>query len=333
MRIWSCLVLAAALTLVNGPEALAADKVRFGSIRVPVQIFVGIKMGFFEKEDIEVEPVFFKSGSEIAPALATGQVETAITTSGAALFNAMARGANITIVAEALALEPNAPGGDPTAIVLRSDRLARSQASADDLKGKTIATTAPGQILDIMIQTYIKKLGLAASDVKIVGMPMPDIVPALSNGVLDGAIVIDPFLSMLLAQDKVKVIARSSDILPNASQAFLAFSSGMMQQRDLSVRFLRAYLKTNRWMRAQLKTPEGRKQIAEIFQEYVPAKSADVYEKIALGTASDKAEINVDGEYGLKWQMGILAAQGLIKGDPRLDEHLDTSILADASKP
>jgi ABC-type nitrate/sulfonate/bicarbonate transport system substrate-binding protein len=46
--------------------AQAADLVKFGSIRVPVQIFVGIDKGFFADEDIQVEPVFFKSGAEIA---------------------------------------------------------------------------------------------------------------------------------------------------------------------------------------------------------------------------------------------------------------------------
>ncbi|MDO6966144.1 ABC transporter substrate-binding protein [Rhizobium alvei] len=325
-------VLAAAVLIAPASLAHAADKVRFGSIRVPVQIFVGMKMGFFEEQGIEVEPVFYKSGSEIAPALATDQVDAAFTTSGAALFNALARGAKITIVAEALALEPEAPGGDPTAIVLRSDLIKNPQKPAEDLKGKTLATTAPGQILDIMIKAYLKKIGLSPSDVKIVGMPMPDIVPALSNGALDGAIVIDPFLSALVEAGKVKVLARSSEILPNASQAFLALSDSMRQRQDLSVRFVRAYLKTNGWMRQALASPDGRKEIAAIFQEFVPARSAEVYELIALGTASASAEINVDGEYGLKWQLQVLKDEGLIKGDPDLDAHLDSDLLKRAGQ-
>lgn len=326
-------VLAAVLLMGSASLAWSADKVRFGSIRVPIQVFVGIKKGFFAEQGIEVEPVFFKSGSEIAPALATGQIDAAFTTSGAALFNALARGADITIVAEALALEPNAPGGDPTAIVLRSDLVKNPASPGQDLKGRTIATTAPGQILDIMIQTYVKKLGLAPSDVKIVGMPVPDTVPALSNGALDAAIVIDPFLSALTDTGKVRVLARSSDILPNASQAFLALSGGMMKQQDVSLRFVRGYVKTNDWMRKALTSAGGRKEIAAIFQEFVPAKSADVYEKIAIGTASEKAEVNVDGAFGLKWQLQFLKDHGLIRGDPDLARHLDTGLLKQAVKP
>lgn len=323
-------LLVAGLVIGTASFARAADNVKFGSIRVPVQVFVGIKKGFFSRQDVEVEPVFFKSGAEIAPALATGQIDAAFTTSGAALFNGFARGAKMVIVAEALALEPGAPGGDPTAIVIRADLARGGAVSAQDLKGHTLAVTAPGQILDIVVQTYLKKNGLTASDVKIVGMPMPDMVPALSNGALDAAIVIDPFLTALVDSGKAKVLARSAEVLPDASQSFLALSNDLAQKRDVAVRFVRGYVDANTWMRYALKTSEGREEIAAIFQEFVPAKSADVYVKIALGTASAGAEVNVDGEYGLRWQLKVLTDAGLIKGDPKLDEHLDTTILKDA---
>ncbi|HWU64795.1 MAG TPA: ABC transporter substrate-binding protein [Ensifer sp.] len=332
MKKWLSGIVASALLLAAAQPVWALDKVRFGSIRVPVQVFVGMKMGFFKEEGIEIESVFYKSGSEIAPALATGQVDAAITTSGAALFNALARGAKITLVAEALAPEPSAPGGDPTGIVVRSGLIKDPAAPAKDLAGKTFATTAPGQILDIMLKTYLHKIGLKAADVKIVGMPMPDVIPALSNGAIDGAIVIDPFMSTLSASGKATIVARSADILPNASQAFIALSDKMMQQPDLSKRFVRGYLKTNEWMRQELPKPEGRKKIAEIYQEFVPAESAAAYERMSLGTASASAAINVDGEYGLKWQLNVLREEGLIKGDPQLESHLNNEILKEAAK-
>lgn len=322
------IALAALAVAVWAGPAGAADTVKFGTIRVPAQIFIGMDKGFFAEEGIEIEPVFFKSGTEVAPALATGQIDTAFTTAGAALFNAMARGANTTIMAEALSLEPNAPGGDPTAIVASK---ASGVTSGADLKGKTAAVTAPGQILDLIFRTYLEKNGLKPEDVKTIGMAMPDMVPALSNGAIDAAVIIDPFLSALVGSDKATVLAHSSDVLPNASQAFLAYSDGMMQNQDLAVRFMRAYLKTNTWMRGALPTPDGRKEIAAIFQKYVPAKDASVYETIAIGTASADAKVNVDGDYGLKYQFKMLSDQGLIKGDPKLEDHINTSILAEAA--
>lgn len=325
-------LLAAAIAVVafTGP-ANAADVIKFGSLRVPHQLFVGMEKGFFAEENIQLESIIFKSGAEIAPAIATGHVDAAVTTSGAALFNAMARGADVVIVAEAASLEPNAPGGDPTAIIARAD-LVDSGAikSGADLKGKTIAVTAPGQVLDIIVNTFLAKNGLKASDVKMIGMPFPDMVPAMSNGAIDAAIVIDPFRSMLVKSGKAKVLAEASEVVPNASQAFIVLSRALVAKRDLAERFVRAYVKTNQFVRKALPTKEGRAEIAAIYQKHVPVKDASAYERIALGTASADAKVNVDGEYGLKWQLQQLVERGLIQGDPQLDKHLDQSLLPSA---
>ncbi len=57
-------------------------------------------------EGIEVETVFFRSGAELVPALSTGQIDVAMTSPGAALYNAMAQGVNATIVASYSVADP-----------------------------------------------------------------------------------------------------------------------------------------------------------------------------------------------------------------------------------
>lgn len=189
-----------------------------------------------------------------------------------------------------LSLKQNAPGGDPSAIVIQSGLTTGSTTpTAEDLRGKTIAVIAPGQILDSIVKAYLSQNGMTANDVKTIGMPMPDMVPALTNGAIDAAIIIDPFKSMVVDTGLAEVLATSSEILPDASQAFVVFSEDMMENRDFSVRFLRAYVKINQWMREVLGTEEGRKEIAEIYQSYVSARDPSVYETIALGTASEGA--------------------------------------------
>ncbi len=319
-KIWG---LALGLSILALPVA-AQDTVRFGSLRVPVQVFVGMEKGFFAEEGITVESVFFRSGSEIAPAVATGQVDVAITTSGAALFNAVARGAVFTIVAEALNIEAGAPGGDPTAIVVRT---AAGISTGAGLAGQRIAVTAPGQILDMIVNEYLAQSGVAASEVTTIGMAPPDMVLALTNGSVDAAIMIDPFQSITVSSGAGTVLARSSDIMPGASQAFVVYAQRMVEEEDLGVRFLRAYHRTNSWMREALITPEGRSEIAAIYQIHVPARDASVYETIALGTASESLAVNVDGDYGLRWQMQTLIDAGLIPQAPDLDSFVNTSLL------
>lgn len=319
----------AMLAGVVGAEA--ADTVKFGSLRVPMQIFVGIEKGFFAEQHIVLESTFFKSGAEIAPAVATGQVDVAVTSSGAALFNAMVRGIEMKIVAEGLSLEPNAPGGDPSGIVVRKTLFDNGEVtSAAGLKGRTLASTAPGQILDQILRTYLEKSGVPASEVKFVSMPLPDMLPAISSGAIDGAMIIDPFLSMAEADGLAVRLATASEVMPNATQAFVIYSNNMFENRDLGLRFLKAYLKTNSWLREVLRTDSGREEVAAIYQKYVPAQSEDMYRRIALGTASEDAIIKIEGEFGIQWQLDNLREQGLINGDPVLSDYIDTSLLAEA---
>jgi len=319
-----------ALTLVLttlGWSAAAQDTLQFGSLRVPMQVFVGMDKGVFAEEGITLESVFFRSGSEIAPAVATGQVDVAVTSSGAALFNAMARGAGFTIVAEGLTIEPDAPGGDPTALVVRAGSGIETGA---DLSGRTIAVTAPGQILDMIVNEYLRQSGLDREQVSMVAMPAPDMVPALTNGAIDAAIMLEPFLSMVVAAGSGSVLVRASEVMPGTSQAFVVFADRMMQDPDLAVRFLRAYHRTNSWIREALTTPEGRAEIAAIYHAHVPARDPGVYERIALGTASESLSVNVDGDFGLRWQMETLIAAGLIPQPPELANFVNTGLLQQA---
>lgn len=66
--------------------------------------------GYFAQDGIEVEPVFFRSGAGLVPSLSTGQIDVAAVSPGAALYNAIARRANATIVGDYRVLEPNSPG-------------------------------------------------------------------------------------------------------------------------------------------------------------------------------------------------------------------------------
>lgn len=324
---------AALATFVGASTAQSADTVKFGTLRVPLQVFVGMEKGFFAEQAITVEPTFFKSGAEIVPAVATGHVDVAVTTSGAALFNAMARGVKMTIVAEALSTEANSPGGDPSAVVVRKSLHDSGEVTKpENFRGRTVASTAPGQILDQILRKYLSGGGLTNSDIKFVSMPLPDMLPALANGAIDGAMIIDPFLSMAIESKAALVLAKASDVMPNATQAFVIYGNRMTSNGALGVRFLKAYLKTNSWLRKVLGTESGRVEVAAIYQKYVPAQSEDMYRRIALGTASEDAIVKVDGEFGIQWQLQQLREQGLIRGDPRLSDYIDMSLLAEALK-
>ncbi|WP_165794804.1 ABC transporter substrate-binding protein [Marinobacter fuscus] len=307
----------------------STDIIKYGTLRIPTAVLVGIEKGFFSSEGIEVEPVFFKSGAEIAPAVATGQVDVAATTSGAPLFNALSRGIEVKIVADALRLEKGSPGGDPTSIVASKAFLEMIKGSNKSLEGAKIGITAPGQILDMIVREYIDSSGLDINDVDLVSMPMPDMLVALENNAIDTAIMLDPFTTFAIKRGIGEVLIRGSDVVPGIQQAFLLYSNNLANENhELGQKFMNGYYKTNSWLRKSLVTEEGRKEIADIYQKYIPSRNKAIYEEIALSVAVEDLSINVDGQYGLLWQIDKLKERGLLRGDPEIKNQVDSSFIS-----
>lgn len=316
--------------IVLAPQARAEnDVVRFGSLRIPTAVMIGIEKGYFAEKKINVDYKFFKSGAEIGPAMATGQIDGATTTAGAPLFNALLRGIKLKIVADMATLDPTSPGGDPTAIIVRSKLAKDGQVKgAKDLVGRKIGIAAPGQILDTIVRQYMEDAGVAADKYTLISMPMPDMILALESGAIDAAVMVDPFPTIAKQRGVGEVLAKGTDVLPGLQQAFIAFGPLLTEQnRDLGQRFIDAYEKANTWLRKAVSDPEGRKEVAAIYQKYVPAKSAELYEKIALNTAAANLDINVAGKNGLIWTIGELNKRGLLKGNPKIADFVDTGFI------
>ena len=81
---------------------LAGDKIRIGALRLTssAPIFIALERGLFKEEGLEVEVKFMKSAQPVAMALAAGDLDVGATGLTAGLYNAMANGLKIRIVAD-----------------------------------------------------------------------------------------------------------------------------------------------------------------------------------------------------------------------------------------
>jgi NitT/TauT family transport system substrate-binding protein len=322
-------VAAICLAVGLGQAAYATDVLKFGSTRVPAPLNVGMEKGFFAEQGIRIEQVFFKSGAEVAPSVASGVVDAAATTSGAALFNAIHKGINVKLVADGLSLTPGAPGGDPTSIIVRKDLMDSGEiTSAANLSGHRIATTAPGQILDIVAHEFLRRGGVDAKSVTFVSMAPPDMVAAMQGGAIDAAVMLDPFSTIVIQRGIGARLAAGSEIMPGLQQVFIVYGPKLTKgNRDLGERFMRAYARTTEWMLRALASKEGRADIAAIYQKIVPVKDPALYEQIALSVPAQDLRVNLDGEFGVKWQVQQLADRGLLLGMPDVSASVDNSFV------
>jgi len=306
--------------------AAAADAVQVGMLRLPTALFIGIDQGYFSAAGIDVKPVFFRSGAELVPALATGQIDVATTSPGAALFNAMALGMNATIVADYWTSGKDAPSGDSAYIMVRKDLAPYGSFKPKDAKGLTVAVTARGQMTDLFAAAYLASVNMSPSEVNVVEMPLPDMSAALQNHAIDIAATIDPYATELAEQGTAVKASNLSALMPGYVQAVMMYGQRMGKtDRPLGVRFLRAWSSANMFLRAHLSTPAGRAAIAQIYQKYIPIDDPSLYTKIGLAIGPEKLTVDVDGKYALRWQMQQYVKEGLVQTAPNLAANVDNT--------
>lgn len=95
--------------------------------------------------------------------------------------------ADVKIVAEALAAKP----GHITVMAPRGSSLAAPK----DMPGKKIAITARNTMSDLAPMAVLESQGVDHSEVKWVEMPMPEMIPAMERGDVDGAVLVEPFVT------------------------------------------------------------------------------------------------------------------------------------------
>jgi len=185
-------------------------------------IYIADKKGFFRQEGIDVTVSNFRSASDMVAPLGAGQLDAGAGSAGAALYNAVARGIRIKIVADKAS---SPPGYGATKIMVRRDLIESGRYKEPrDLKGMRFAMNAPGVSNTSTLNTLLKSVGLKYSDVDTVDLPFPDHVVALKNRSVDASASVEPGPAIAVRNGDAVVVKSDDEILPNHQIAVLLYS-------------------------------------------------------------------------------------------------------------
>lgn len=309
------LALAASLTPAR---AQARPVLKVGMLRIANAMFVGIDQKLFEKEGVDVEIVFFRSGAELIPSLSRGQIDVAATSGGAALYNTLAAGINSRIVGDYFSL---VPGTRSHGVLVRKDLYGSKVKTTADLKGLTFAITAQGQYTHYLGVQTLAKGGLAESDVRLVQMPYQDMAAALTGGAIDACSSVEPYMSLSKARGSAEVLTYDSDTTPNLQAAVLMFGDRLnTTDRPLGQAFMRGYRNSVAFMHDAAKDEAKRKLVAASFQKQLPLDDASLYERTGWPMAKLDCTVN---RASLETQLDWYAARGLVRQKPDLAAYVD----------
>jgi NitT/TauT family transport system substrate-binding protein len=206
-------------------------------------LFLGADKGYFKEFGIDPDFVFFQAAQPIAVALASGDVEVGATGLTAGLYNIVAGGVQIWIVADK---GREWPDHNLTALLVRKDLHDAGARTLRDLKGKKIGITQVGSTFHYNIGRFLEKEGMAAGDVELVPLQaLPALNDALAARRVDAVATAEPFVSRLEASGAGVAIVRTGDTFP-WQIATIMYSAGFAKDRARALAFMKGYVKASR---------------------------------------------------------------------------------------
>jgi NitT/TauT family transport system substrate-binding protein len=319
-----------ALVMVAAAPARAADPISVNvgitNVIADVGLFVADKRGYFAAEDIKVRFVPFDAAARMIAPLAAGELEVGGGGISAGLFNAVARGLGIKIVADK---STSAPGLATGALMVRKDLIdAGRYKSPRDLKGRKLAVPAPGTGTSTSIDRLLSTVGLSLKDVDLVYLSFPQMVTAFQNNGIEAGFLAEPSLTAVEASGAAVRIIHDDEMFPNHQIAVTLYSGRFINSnRDGAIRFMRAFLRGTRDYNDVIKDGKlggpGAEAIIAVLTEYSLIKDPAIYRRIGVHGCDPDGKLNLAS---LETDLAFFVAQGLIQGKVDVASAIDTSI-------
>jgi ABC-type nitrate/sulfonate/bicarbonate transport system substrate-binding protein len=324
------LVLAAAL-LALAPQRADAEggKTKITFLYLPVSdygpFFVAKEKGYFDEQGLDVSLVSAGGTSKSLPQVVAGHAQASGLSWGASLFNALASGAPLAIVAGFA--EVPAKGKPPAALMVSEKAYQGGLRSAQGLKGKRVAVFGPGALAAYLADVALESGGLTLKGVNIVYLPPPAFGQAFTNGSIDAGMVFEPGVS-IFEKRKIAHTISAQNYAAGVQEGLILVNADFLKQHEAAVVGLVAgYLKAARELEnGGWTSPET----AAVFAKYTKL-TAPLLKVIGKPHYDPEGKMNMES---IRKQEKLLHEQGLLtyKGEMAAGKLFRSDIAAKAAQ-
>jgi NitT/TauT family transport system substrate-binding protein len=170
-----------------GPTTLRVGVIPIADV---APLYLGMKKGFFEEEQLTIKPQLAEGGAAITPAVVSGDFQIGFSNT-ISLLIAASQDLPVEIISQGVLAGKTEGRAWADLLVLKDGPIKEPQ----DLEGKTIAVNTLKNICEVTIKASLEKEGVAVDTLKFTEVPFPDMNAALEAGRVDGACVVEPFVS------------------------------------------------------------------------------------------------------------------------------------------
>ncbi len=278
-----------AVALCAGPAA-AADKIMIGTVATigDGPLICARERGYFAQQNVEVDINSFRSGADMVPLMARGDLQMMGGAMSAAFFNAIAGGMPIRYFANR--------GQSPAhhSLILAKGVASRVK-EIKDLKGLRLGTTGTGSQTQYETAKVLAAGGLALEDIDEKGLGLPEMVAALKTGAIDGAILVPPLDSLAVQDGGARFIDPDEVVRPPMEVSGIFYNLDWARKNpDALDRFTLAYVKGARCFLEAGRHGPNRSEVIGYLVKHTPIKDPAVYDGMEWSSIDPDGAIKVE---------------------------------------
>ena len=309
------------------PAISANKKIKVGALRFTSHSgsFIAKERGYFEEAGLDVELEFFQAAQPMAVAIASGDVDFAVTAISGGLISLAEKGA-IKVIGGALSEEA---GIDGQKYLVSDAAYQAGVKTLKDLNGKKYAVTQAGSSFH-----YMGAKMAAAEGIELSFTPLQKvgaIIGAMKSGQVDGWSIVPHIAKPLAKGGAVHIIGNVADYIPNY-QVTTVFTSAKnaKDERGLTESFLAGFSKgVDDYAAAMIDKSggdDGVNTMVDLIHQYVYTDRPR--EKAAPSIINGTMRLNKGASLNLasvEDQLGWFKSEGLITKDVSIDQLVDQS--------
>jgi NitT/TauT family transport system substrate-binding protein len=297
-------------------SAICADSAKAETLKVAVAqrgfwnssfIEFGLQQGFFKQEGLDIEILYTEGGASTLTPVIAGSLDIAMTNGTLGAVAAFAKGLPVKIIsAEAT--------GAPDAFWYAKPESGIK--TIKDTNGKTVAFSSPGSSTNLIVLQLVAQEHVTPKLVPTGGLP--GTLTQVMTGQIDVGWSVPPFVLKDLAEGRLQIIARGSDVAAIRDQTIrvhVANANALKTKRDAFVRFMRAMSRAIDWAYTGDAAIDAYAALAKVPRELAKRTRDEFYPKASLQLTEVRGlELTLKQALEYKYITAPLSAADVQKG-------------------
>ncbi|MGC5615380.1 ABC transporter substrate-binding protein [Georgenia sp. Z1491] len=191
--------------------------------------WLGLQEGIFEEHGLDVEIQVLQGGAAVIPGVLSGDIQFGFSNTTSLLI-AADQGLGLSWVAPAASTTGDVEEDFSAVMTMPGSGIS----SPSDLEGRTVAVNTLNNIGDTVVRSVVEADGGDPDAVEFVELAFPDMPAALTEGRVEAAWVLDPFMTMLNDEGAESISRPYAEVHPELMVAAY-FTSEQLASSDPEV--------------------------------------------------------------------------------------------------